>query len=481
MTVPEDMFAGVVGVAPSHERLEVFRRREEALEASGQPVADPLPEAAIPPEAADGLRTIPPRETGGNLDVRQLVAGSKLWLPVDVPGALFSIGDLHFAQGDGEVCGTGDRGRRRRDRALRAASRRCARRFPTFETPARPGRRSFATMGIPVDEGMDLNAATRAALLEMIDHLERTYGFDRPAAYALCSVAVDLRVSEVVDVPYPVVSALLRLDVFDEARVESPVGQIRTVPAPSGRDETARPEQASAWHRRCAEPVTSASSGPLLAVLVDSPATRGATCTETTPATRFTNASIMPATSGVSTSPPSVTSPPETSTCRVSGGTAKVPRTTSSRISRAMSSSVRRNARTRSARVTMPASFASVDHRQALDLPLDHQRGGLGDRAVDADRERRRRHRLAGRPRRELRTDARRRCRRGSERSRPRAGGRAPASFSTMSDSETTPTTAPAASTTGSPEMRSSPRSTATSFREVAGLDRPPRSSSSRL
>ena len=65
-----------------------------------------MPEGAVPPAAADGARTIPPRETGGNMDMRQLVAGAKLWLPVDVPGALFSIGDLHFAQGDGEVCGT---------------------------------------------------------------------------------------------------------------------------------------------------------------------------------------------------------------------------------------------------------------------------------------------------------------------------------------------------------------------------------------
>ena len=64
---------------------------------------------------------------------------------------------------------------------------------------------------------MDLNVAAREALLEMIDHLERTYGFARPAAYALCSVCVDLRVSEVVDVPYPVVSALLPLDVFESA------------------------------------------------------------------------------------------------------------------------------------------------------------------------------------------------------------------------------------------------------------------------
>jgi formamidase len=216
VAVPEETFAGVVGVAPSRELLERFRHREEGLRARGQAVADPLPEDAIPPGAADGLRTIPPRETGGNMDVRQLVAGSRLWLPVEVPGALLSIGDLHFAQGDGEVCGT----------AIEVAGAVTVRfalhegtgswpRFPSYETPARPGRRSFATTGIPVDDGMDLNAAARAALLEMIDHLEATYGFERAAAFALCSVVVDLRISEVVDVPNPVVSALLPLDVFE--------------------------------------------------------------------------------------------------------------------------------------------------------------------------------------------------------------------------------------------------------------------------
>jgi formamidase len=70
-------------------------------------------------------------------------------------------------------------------------------------------------MGIPVETGMDLNAASHTALLEMLDHMEERYGFERPAAYALASVAVDLRISEVVDVPYPLVSALLRLDVFE--------------------------------------------------------------------------------------------------------------------------------------------------------------------------------------------------------------------------------------------------------------------------
>src|SRR5262249_39984817 len=161
--------------------LDEFRGREETLRERGQPVADPLPEAAVPPTAADGLRTIPPREAGGNLDIRQLVAGSALWLPVAGPRALVSIGDLHFAPGDGEVCGT----------AIEVAGAVTVRfalhkspaartRFPSYETPARPGRASFATTGIPVDTGMDLNVAAREALLEMIAHLERTYGFERP-------------------------------------------------------------------------------------------------------------------------------------------------------------------------------------------------------------------------------------------------------------------------------------------------------------
>jgi formamidase len=214
VAIPEELFAGVVGVAPSPERMSAYRRREETLRAAGQPVAEPYPEAAVPPEAAGGLRTIPPRETGGNLDVRQLVAGSRLWLPVAVPGALFSIGDLHFAQGDGEVCGTAIEVAGAATVRLRLLEGRRGR-FPSYETPARPGRRSFATVGIPVDEGMDLNAAARAALVEMIDHLVAEHGFERPAAYALCSAAVDLRVSEVVDVPYPVVSALLPLDIFE--------------------------------------------------------------------------------------------------------------------------------------------------------------------------------------------------------------------------------------------------------------------------
>jgi len=216
VAVPAEMFAGVVGVAPSRDRLEQLRRREERIGERGGPVADPAPESALPRSAAGGLRTIPPREIGGNLDIRQLVAGSRLYLPVDVPGALLSIGDLHFAQGDGEVCGTAIEVAGEVTVALHLHEDHKRRsRFPSFEAPARPGRHAFATTGIPVDDAMDLTVAAREALGAMIDHLVATYGFEAAAAYALCSAVVDLRLSEVVDVPYPVVSALLPLDIFE--------------------------------------------------------------------------------------------------------------------------------------------------------------------------------------------------------------------------------------------------------------------------
>ena len=83
-----------------------------------------------------------------------------------------------------------------------------------------PQRASFATTGIPLaddgtNESLDLNLAARRALLELIDYLELVRGLTREAAYVLCSVAADLRISEVVDAPNPLVSALLPLDVFE--------------------------------------------------------------------------------------------------------------------------------------------------------------------------------------------------------------------------------------------------------------------------
>jgi formamidase len=183
-------------------------------------VAVPQAEGAAPPSVADGLRTFPPRENGGNMDIRDLQAGSRVLLPVHVPGAMLSLGDLHFAQGDGEVCisaiETGG------SATVRVGVRRGGWRpaYPCWEAPARPGRPYFATTGVPIeDDGaaadMDLNVATRRALVEMLDWLQTEHGLDREPAYVLMSAAVELRLSEVVDYPSPLVSALMPLDVFE--------------------------------------------------------------------------------------------------------------------------------------------------------------------------------------------------------------------------------------------------------------------------
>jgi acetamidase/formamidase len=154
--------------------------------------------------------TIPPRVVGGNMDVRYLTTGSTLLLPIAVEQALFSVGDVHAAQGDGEVCGTGIechatvtlRFDLRRDRRLAQ---------PEFHTPRRiiPGP-CYGTAGV----SPDLMEATRQAVWQMIAYLKTEHGFRATDAYILCSAAVDLAISEVVDGPNWIVSALLPLQVL---------------------------------------------------------------------------------------------------------------------------------------------------------------------------------------------------------------------------------------------------------------------------
>jgi len=156
---------------------------------------------------------VPPRRVGGNMDIRDLVPGSRLYLPVEVPGALFSVGDTHAAQGDGEVCGTAI------ETALNAHLRfglikQANQRFPRFETPteASPdgGKGYYVTTGI----GPDLMQGAKDATREMIDYLMKEHGLDAPTAYMLCSVAAHLRISEVVDMPNWVVSMYLPKAIF---------------------------------------------------------------------------------------------------------------------------------------------------------------------------------------------------------------------------------------------------------------------------
>ena len=210
--------AGVIGVAPSVQLFNASLEREKRLSEEGHPIRLPEPSTAFPDAVSDGLRTMPPRENGGNMDIRDLGPGAVLLLPVHVPGALLSAGDLHFAQGDGEISvyAIETSGSVTFRVGLHCAPD-WAPRFPAYSAPPRAPRACFATTGVPVeDDGyMDLGAATRRALVEMLGWLEAEHGLSRVQAIALMSVAVELRLSQVVDLPNPLVSAALPLDVFD--------------------------------------------------------------------------------------------------------------------------------------------------------------------------------------------------------------------------------------------------------------------------
>jgi acetamidase/formamidase len=180
--VPLKPFTGTIGVAP------------------GQP----------------GLHSIvPPRRVGGNMDVRDIALGTELFLPIECPGALFSVGDTHAAQGDGEVCGT----------AIESPMRIALRfdllkqeplAFPRFRTEG-PVTRHLDAKGYEVTTGIgpDLMQAARDAVRSMIDLLGRQHGMPATDAYLLCSVCGDLRISEIVDLPNWTVSFYFPRVVFD--------------------------------------------------------------------------------------------------------------------------------------------------------------------------------------------------------------------------------------------------------------------------
>ncbi|MEM4781837.1 MAG: acetamidase/formamidase family protein [Halalkalicoccus sp.] len=181
--IPIDMFPGTIGVAPAE------------------------------PGAHD---TLPPRDVGGNMDVKQMTAGSTVYLPVEVEGALFSTGDCHVAQGDGEVCVTGI------EAPMFVTARFDLLKDAGFAQPRLETTGPFTATG--EDEPMygttgisdDLMDATKKAVLHMIDHLTAERGLTREEAYILCSVAVDLKISEVVDAPNWIVTAFVPESIFPE-------------------------------------------------------------------------------------------------------------------------------------------------------------------------------------------------------------------------------------------------------------------------
>ncbi len=155
----------------------------------------------VAPAQAGCHSVVPPRRVGGNMDMRDIACGTELHLPVEVTGALFSVGDTHAAQGDGEVCGTA------LESPMRVALRidlvkRSPLAFPRLVTPG-PVARHLDERGYVASTGIgpDLMLAARDAVRSTVDWLTREHGIPAIDAYLLCSVCGDLRISEIVDVP----------------------------------------------------------------------------------------------------------------------------------------------------------------------------------------------------------------------------------------------------------------------------------------
>ena len=163
-----------------------------------------------PPERGS-FEVMPPGKNGGNMDIRHLTAGARLELPVWVEGALFSVGDVHAAMGDGEVCVTAiecDGEATFSFELRRRTNLKWPRYFARAETPSKKGY--YATTGI----APDLMSATKESVRNMIRYLAESRGLSKEEAYVLCSVAADIRIHEVVDAPNWVVGAMMPLDIF---------------------------------------------------------------------------------------------------------------------------------------------------------------------------------------------------------------------------------------------------------------------------
>ena len=253
VTIPMNAFMGSVGVLPGMPEIKKILAREKQLSSAGGVALLPQPTGAIPrgvcgPRGSHKdqcIRTIPPRENGGNMDVKQMQVGTTLLLPCFVDGCGLFVGDVHYAQGDGEVSGT----------AIEMGA------VVTVVTEVRKGlggavkvphfeggpqlktlapEKFYATTGFPLKDAghvpiystyldskklgpltnlsEDLTLAARNALLEMIDYMVRTKGLTPEQAYVVASVAVDLRIGQLVDVPNYTVSAILPLTIFDRER-----------------------------------------------------------------------------------------------------------------------------------------------------------------------------------------------------------------------------------------------------------------------
>ena len=247
--IPNASFPGVVTTLPGEKLLADVLARETQLLDLGGTVMNPDPDEAEPASlcGAEGtkpsecLRTIPPREHGGNMDIRYITTGTTVYLPCYIDGCGLAVGDFHYAQGDGEVAGTAiEMGGRMTVTTRIVDDPPDLSRGPHYEGSAAvlgiPSERFYAVTGFPLKEkdsvpadlayldspkiaglsnlSADINLAARNALAAMIGYIMSEYGYDRTQAYMIASIAVDMRIGQLVDVPNVGVTAILPLDIF---------------------------------------------------------------------------------------------------------------------------------------------------------------------------------------------------------------------------------------------------------------------------
>jgi formamidase len=231
---------GLIGCLPDQQMLDTWNRREAALIAT-----DPhrVPALANPPKpdtahmgklqgearakaAAEGARTVPPREHGGNCDIKDLSRGAKVYFPVYVPGAGLSVGDLHFSQGDGEItfCGAIEMAGwvHMRVQLIKGGMARYGIKNPIFKpSPVTPNYQDYLIFeGISVDEKgqqhyLDVTTAYRQACLNAIEYLKK-FGYSGAQAYSILGTApVQGHISGVVDVPNACATLWLPTEIFE--------------------------------------------------------------------------------------------------------------------------------------------------------------------------------------------------------------------------------------------------------------------------
>ncbi len=243
---------GLIGCLPDQKMLDAWNEREVDFIAT-QP--DRVPPLANPPFAktahvgaatgdvaakiaAEGARTVPPREHGGNCDIKDLSRGSKIYFPVYVDGAGLSVGDLHFSQGDGEItfCGAIEMAGwvHMRVNLIKGGMAKYGIKNPIFKpSPITPNYKDYLIFeGISVDEQgkqhyLDVNVAYRQACLNAIEYLKK-FGYSGAQAYSILGTApVQGHISGVVDIPNACATLWLPTEIFDFDINPSAAGPIK--------------------------------------------------------------------------------------------------------------------------------------------------------------------------------------------------------------------------------------------------------------